>query len=253
MSLWERRIVSKEVTLAERHKRLLHLHVPKTAGTALRVAITKKGSGLRVFPHYQETKYQDVNPDDFDFYSGHFGFKTASRIGGDMITVLRNPVDRFLSVYYFWRQLHATGVEVSPNTRLAAAHSLDDFVTFWDAPSLIAEFFNRMTWQIAYGNSLADRIEIRLQGKTDQEIFKLALANLQTFSVVGLQEDLPGFARKLKAKHNIDLALQKVNVTKERMRIADISVGTLEQIHRWVGLDLELYAYACQLIGQEAE
>ena len=58
------------------------------------------------FPTTTNEKYKDVNPDEYDVFSGHYGYHTAATLGGDMITVLRSPVDRFLSVYYFWRQLH---------------------------------------------------------------------------------------------------------------------------------------------------
>ncbi|MFO1027588.1 MAG: hypothetical protein U1E70_20615, partial [Acetobacteraceae bacterium] len=59
-------------------KRIIHLHIPKTAGTALRVAFEGVyGDELRSYPHRDERQYQNFNPDDYDFYSGHFGYRTA--------------------------------------------------------------------------------------------------------------------------------------------------------------------------------
>jgi hypothetical protein len=231
--------------------RLLHLHVPKTAGTAVRVALERAcGGTLRVFPHYDEQRYTDVTPGEYDVYSGHYGFKTATRIGGDIITVLRNPVDRFLSVYYFWRQLHESGVEVTPNTIAASRFNIDDFVSLRDEPFLIEEFSNRVTWQLAHGSSLVQRREFRLQGKTDEDVFRTAVGNLTSFAVVGVQENLTEFVDRFKARYKFELKVDRINVTKERPSAADISVAALRRIHDWVYLDLELYERARAMARQ---
>jgi hypothetical protein len=222
--------------------RLLHLHVPKTAGTAVRAALERACNGtLRVFPHYDEHKYKDLDSSKYDVYSGHYGFKTATGIGGDIITVLRHPVDRYLSVYYFWRQLYESGAEVSPNTTIASKYSIDDFVTVRDEPFIVEEFANRVTWQIAHGSSFAHRRELRLQGKTDEDVFRMALDNLSTFAVVGVQEDLPTFTDRFAEKYNFALKVDRINVTKSRVSAKDVSVAALRRIQDWVYLDLELY------------
>jgi len=234
-----------EDTVDKPTSRLLHLHVPKTAGTAVRNALQKaKGGSLRIFPHYDERKFKGINVDDYDVFSGHFGFQTASEIGGDIITILRNPVDRFLSVYYFWRELHATGAEISPNTIIASKYSIDDFVTIKDEPFMLEEFFNRATWQIAYGSSLSHRREMRVAGQSDQKIYQIALTNLSKFAVVGIQEDIPAFARQFVEKFGIEISVSKINVTKDRFSSGDINVRTLREIHDWLYLDIELYAHA---------
>jgi hypothetical protein len=130
------------------------MHIPKTAGTALRSAFSSPGQQkLRVFPHYDERLILDANPADFDVFSGHYGFKTASRLEGDIITVLRHPVERFVSVYYFWRALFDKKVDVGHKTKLTKLYSLEDFVCLQDEWLLMEEFFNRMTWQVAHGSA----------------------------------------------------------------------------------------------------
>jgi hypothetical protein len=135
--------------------RLLHIHVPKTAGTALRTALQNtKDPALTIFPHYDERSFKAAQPDQFDVFSGHFGFDTATQIGGRMVTVLRDPVDRFVSVYYFWRTLYDQGVERNRKTALAVNYNLTEFAKIRDEQLLAEEFFNRATWQIAYGSSI---------------------------------------------------------------------------------------------------
>jgi len=240
--------------LDKRTNRLLHLHVPKTAGTALRDALQKaRGGSLRIFPHYDERQFRGINVDDYDVFSGHFGFKTASEIGGDIITILRNPVDRFLSVYYFWRELHASGAEISPNTIIASKYSINDFVTIRDEPFMLEEFFNRVTWQIAYGSSLSHRREMRIAGRSDQQIYEMAVKNVSKFAVVGIQEDMAAFVRQFAKKTDLEISVGKVNVTKHRFGIDDINVRTLREIHDWLYLDLELYAHATAIASDRAK
>ncbi len=228
--------------------RIIHLHVPKTAGTALRGAFERAGQGkLRVFPHYDERKYAGIDPSQFDFFSGHFGFKTAAKIDGKVITVLRNPVDRFLSVYYFWRQLSQKGIEKTRNTFLASKYSLSEFVKIKDEPFLIEEFYNRMTWQIAHGSSLELRQELRDLGKSENEVFQLACTNLAGFSVVGVQERLGDFSNSIMERLGVSFSVEKANVTEVRAAVSDIDISTIHAIHEWTYMDIELYQQAYKL------
>ena len=228
--------------------RLVHLHIPKTAGTALRAAFEQQFNGtLRVFSHWDEGKFGAVDPASYDFYSGHFGYHTASRLGGDIVTVFRHPVDRYISVYYFWRQLYNTSVERSLNTELAARFPIEEFVQIRDQPNLIEEFENRATFQVAYGSGLAHRRQMRLDGLTNDAIYTMASRNLDGFKAVGIQEDMTQFAAAIKAAYGIVLDIQKVNVTKERPQVRDISVATRRAIQNWVYMDLELYQQALRM------
>jgi hypothetical protein len=222
--------------------RIVHIHIPKTAGTALRGAFETAYKGeMRSFPHRYERRYVDFRPEDYDFYSGHIGFKTASRIGGDIITVFRNPVDRFVSVYYFWRQLYANGVERSRNTAMAAKYDLDQFVLIRDEPFLLEEFHNRATWQVAHGSLLEHRVELREQGKSEDEIFRMAVENVGAFAVVGTQERMSEFGDKLKQKYGVALQINRENVTQNKVEKRDLRIQALRQIQDWVYMDLELY------------
>jgi hypothetical protein len=233
--------------------RILHLHIPKTAGTALRSAFKKGANGtLRIFPYYDERQYADIDASQYDFFSGHFGFKTATRIGGQVITVLRDPVDRFLSVYYFWRQLSQTGVEKSPKTMLAGKYALGEFVKIKDEPLLLEAFYNTMTWQIAHGSSLALRRELREMGKTDDEVLQLALSNLSTFSLIGVQERLTLFEKAVERQFSVALRIRRQNVTAARPAVKDISAATLRAIQDWSVMDLELYRYAYKYVADAA-
>jgi len=233
--------------------RIVHLHIPKTAGTAFRSAFEKASGGkLRVCPHFNEHHVADVDPSQFDFFSGHFGFKAAVELGGQIITVVRNPVDRFVSLYYFWRRLNEKGIEKSQRTTLANKYPLSEFVKIRDEPSLLAALYNTMTWQIAYGTSLAQRRELRMKGKTDDDVVKLALANLATFSLVGVQEKLESFGEAMAKKFSVTLEIKKVNVAAARPVVEDIGTATINAIRDWSFMDLQLYEHVVKLTSTSA-
>ena len=229
---------------------VVHMHIPKTAGTALRTAFEQAPGGkLRVFPHYDERKVAAANRAEWDIFSGHFGFNTAQQLQGDIVTVLRHPVDRFVSVYYFWRNLYLKNIEVTRKTCFTKLYTLDEFVCLRDEVLLIEEFFNRMTWQIAYGSSTEQRKAMRDEGKTDNDILSMAVKNLETFAVVGLQSRMPDFSHAVKQRFGVSIDLRKVNVTEARPSVSDVSVATRQKIYEWSYLDIEIYEAASQIAG----
>jgi hypothetical protein len=226
--------------------RVVHIHIPKTAGTALRLAFEKNVQPvLRVAPHLTEENAERYMTEDFAFFSGHIGFPTAQRIGGRMLTVLRNPVDRIVSTYYFWRELHAKGIETAIKTRLASRYSLEQFLAITDEPQLFEEFSNRAVWQLTYGSSLAQRRAAREGGVTDDTLLAKAIENLDAFAAVGIQENMGQFLRDMKAGFGIDLPLEQVNVTAERAALAELPAGIFRAANHWAYLDIQLYMYAC--------
>jgi hypothetical protein len=230
--------------------RILHLHVPKTAGTAIRVAFGLPRHNLKVFPHYSEHLYKDAVADEYDVFSGHYGYDTAARLGGRIITVIRNPFDRFISTYYFWRDLYERGVERSRHAELAARFSLDEFAQILDDAAMLAEFYNRATWQIAGNTNLAYRMEKRGQGWTDEDVFALACRNLTSFSLVGIQERMRDFKVGLERRFGIFIVIRQVNVTKARLALADVPLPTRRHIYRWVAMDMALYEQALAISFQ---
>ncbi|MBX9594599.1 MAG: sulfotransferase domain-containing protein [Roseomonas sp.] len=227
--------------------RVVHIHIPKTAGTALRLAFEKKfqPAGLKVAPHLTEENAQAHMPEDYAFFSGHIGYPTAQRIGGRILTVLRNPVDRIVSTYYFWRELYAKGIERAVKNRLAAQYSLEQFLSITDEPQLFEEFANRMTWQLTHGSSLGQRRAAREAGVTDDALLAAAMANLDSFAVVGIQENMGQFLADLKATFDVDLPLERANVTEERADLAELPASVFRAAYEWAYLDIQLYMYAC--------
>jgi hypothetical protein len=236
----------KQVIMQATNQRVVHIHIPKTAGTALRLAFEKHlQPPLRVAPHLTEENADSFAKEDYAFFSGHIGYPTAQRLGGRIVTVLRNPIDRIVSTYYFWRELYAKGIESAVKARLASQYSLEQFLAITDEPQLYEEFANRMVWQLTHGSSLPQRRLAREKGVTDDALLAQAMQNLSSFAVVGIQEDMDQFVTDLKTTFGVDLPVQHVNVTGERAALSDLPASVFRAAYEWAYLDIQLYMYAC--------
>jgi hypothetical protein len=224
-------------------ERIVHVHIPKTAGSALNEAFQQAyGDRLRVYPEKFEARYSRDNLAGYNFFAGHFGFTVACEIGGDLITVLRDPVDRIVSGYFFMRQLYSSGKEISHKSSIAMQYDLDQFLQIRDEPILEQVLHNAMTWQIAHSVRLNRRQELKDAGINDPEwVLRAALNNLRKFTIVGLQTDLPKLSEDIKKRYNIRIPIGRVNVTANRPALVDIPFKTLERIEWWVNLDTILY------------
>jgi Sulfotransferase family len=230
--------------------RILHLHIEKCGGTALRLAIAQAiGATARVFPKHHERDVKGIRPDDWDLISGHFGWQVLQPLGGRIVTVLRDPVDRFISSYFYWRDMYRTGEDKSHRSSLADLYSLDDFVTIKDDHSLVTQLFNRMTWQVAFSGLPLQRQAQRAHGITDAQLLAVAVANLRACEVVGLQDHMDAFTKTFEHRLGLKLAIDRTNVTAGRPAATEIPAATRRRIHEWVYLDMELYQAACALVA----
>jgi hypothetical protein len=110
-----------------------------------------------------------------------------------------------------------------------------------------------MTYQTAYGASARHRERLRTEGRTDEEIFQAARRNIDTFSVVGVQENMVDFVTKMERRFDVDLMLGSINQNEQRAPVEDISFGTKSRILEWVYMDMELYDHILQLCQERAE
>lgn len=83
------------------------LHIPKTAGTTVHHILLNCFPGGRSFTNAERGNNQNVDPSTFDFVSGHFNYsylKERGLTGHRIVTILRDPVGRALSHFYFLKQ-----------------------------------------------------------------------------------------------------------------------------------------------------
>jgi hypothetical protein len=225
---------------------LIFLHLPKTAGKTLLGIIERQYSSQAVLSLYSSMFREELKMMPRDqierrqLMMGHFYFGVHLLLPGlsTYLTMLRDPVDRIISHYYFVRSdpthyLHP----------LSRQLGLEDYVMACDR----LEPNNDQTRLLAGQEYLTD------SGEWTPEMLPIAKQNLRDhFSFVGITEE---FDRSLLLmKHlfgwKIPFYLSK-NVTRNRPHKEKISKETLGIIQAYNKLDMELYSYGKVLFQKQ--
>ncbi|HEU0013510.1 MAG TPA: sulfotransferase family 2 domain-containing protein [Longimicrobium sp.] len=207
---------------------LVFLHIPKTAGTTLRRIIRRQyprgtvwETDSNYFPPLTPAQYARLR-----VVQGHLVFGIHERLPRPVryITLLRHPVERTLSAYYYIRRrprdpLHALAHRLPP----------DEF-----AAEMGPKSFN---YQTRFLSGHADDFS--------PAALPLALRNLEGFAAFGLDsrfdESLLLFRRVL-GWRNVHYRAE--NVTRRRPGRGDLPARVIAGIERLNPLDMELYAEA---------
>lgn len=228
--------------------KFVHLHIPKTAGTSLRESLAAVHPELEVRQIHEAATAPDAGT--ADVISGHISHEIACGYSDQIVTVLRHPVDRFVSIYFFWRMLYDKGVERSRKTTLARTLSLLEFARAMDEPELCSELMNRMSWQLHSSFRLNRRFDIRRdRALTQTGLAAGALENLRGYAAVGFQDRYGDFVETLNARFDLKIPNRKINVTANRSAVEDLTHAELTAILPWVAADMELYAAARRHFG----
>lgn len=88
------------------------LHIPKTAGTSVRSFLSRFFAARHICPAVDQRQFRDISPErlrSFRMFSGHFHWHALDQIEGPSFTfsVLRQPVARIVSFYFFLRAVAA--------------------------------------------------------------------------------------------------------------------------------------------------
>ncbi|MCM3901921.1 MAG: sulfotransferase family 2 domain-containing protein [Pyrinomonadaceae bacterium] len=215
---------------------LIFIHIPKTAGSTLRPIMDRN--------HPRDVICKlDFLPRDLDAFlrlpeparsrirvlQGHFPFGLHKHlvVPSDYLTILRNPVDRIISMYYW---IHGNQDHVL--NKLVRAMSLKDF-----ADSGFEITANHQTSLISglTANSNSDALAVAKKHLQD-EITAFGLNER-------FDESLLLFKKRLGWKH---VFYSRRNVTRSRPRGTEVPDSVLDVIQKHNSLDLELYEFARQ-------
>lgn len=216
--------------------RIVFLHIGKTGGANLHRALSACYPEADRAPHVAGVRRPDpatLRP--FRYVGGHFGYSYAAEIGGAMVTVLRNPVDRILSLYSFWRNTPA-------RQRILRDMTLAEFVTDGEE-AIIGSVVNTQTWFCAADP--ATRIRWRMARVPEDELLGMAKAHLDEFAVVGVTDRMDALQQDIEAVFGLKIDLGKHrNRTKDRTRAEDVPPDVIALIEERTHLDRQLYEYA---------
>jgi len=234
--------------MTKENKNLIFLHIPKSAGSTLKDIIDRQYPDYRV--HHISTK-PDLQKSISDFQNlsqskrekvrcvtGHGTFGLHKYLTGstEYITMIREPVSRIISNYYYVRR--------SPDHRLYEEINSEEISLYEYVKNEVnSKINNQATRNIAGSNSSEYSIDTLKKAKKNIE---------EHFGVVGLvgrfDKSLLLMGKKL-GWNNISYV--KKNVTSNRPQKEDIPKRVLREIKRKNRLDVELYKHAKERLNQK--
>lgn len=213
----------------------VHMHLPKTAGTSLNEYLEKHH---RVFDYgkVHNLTIMDIRKiKQCSIIVGHISMKEVDKLGvpkSDIFTILRNPIDRCISWYFFCEQ----GLKLF-GKRL----TIRDFFSK-NRKHITQNCYNRQTYQ------LADYAHIDLRDPDEQKVLDNAKKNVDEFFYVFLFENIANETQKV-----FNFSLPKKNKTKKYPNKDSIHPEVIELIKNWNKLDIELYNYIVKKKGEGYE
>jgi hypothetical protein len=221
---------------------LIFLHIPKAAGSTLHRIIEKQYEPSTIFtiPSFYSSKEEFRQAAEFQLkeikvLKGHmfFGLHEVLPNPSIYITLLRDPVERIISHYYYVLRtpIHYLYKDVKTKNM-----SLKEYA----CSGLSVELDNGQTRLIS-GFNFLDHSQ-----PASQEMLEVAKQNLKSqFAVVGIVEDFNKTLMLLKKEFGWKMPFYvKENTTKNRLLKERVSKETLAVIKKHNELDIELYRYA---------
>jgi hypothetical protein len=216
------------------------VHIQKTAGTSITEAVWPYYGGA-IVSHGDWTNHSAESLRQFRFVSGHYGFATVQELIATRYSfvLLRDPIERVLSFYYYCRTQDPD--EFSINA-LARQLDLAEFLRAGLEPGEIGmHIADQQAWQVAWGWT---RPQLRPKSTfEDDELVALAKENLRKFSFVGLAETFDLDYKRILSDLGVPLpsTTPRANVTASRPHKDGISAEALKLVREVTKLDQAVY------------
>lgn len=231
-----------------REKKFLFDHLPKTGGTALRTVFEEMFGPENVSPHIEGRSeiWAIQKYARFRMISGHFLslLPGDDRSGGRVrLTMLRHPIDRAVSEYFYWRHHSFEGVD----DRLAKWAQEYDICTFYR----MRENSNETSVTNFYTKHFSTRLSREMLDAAS--VISLAKRSLSRYGFIGIYEymhdsmDIFCWQFRLPPVKKIP----RVNVTAFRVGVDDLDKETLSRLKEMNDLDIQIYDFALQLFEEK--
>jgi hypothetical protein len=236
--------------------KVVFIHIPKCAGTSLRHAVSRsleeyrpeKHLSVRVETRASVRTAEILNKDvqlvreelllyfmadpGYRFISGHFSFSELAyqqfSEEWSFITLLRHPVERWLSHFFFNR------FKQDSHTRISM--ELEEFLLTERAKELGSEYVRRLAPGSPESNC----------GSSSS--ISEALANLERLTMVGLVEKLDVFSADFEKLFHLKVDLPRMNQSPapERVQAALRDTGLLQNVEDLCQPDMQIYDAAAR-------
>jgi len=230
------------------HRRaIIFIHLPKCGGTTLSRIIEWEYSPLRIFSvdpsffrwsYYRLTKWSARRLAQIEVFKGHmpFGLHELLPQPATYITVLRDPVERVMSEYYF-----GLSYLVHPQHRMVKQLTLEEYVSRTSHDNIQTKLIAGI-----------DRSYDFLAGGCDSGTLAKAKENLAShFSAIGLTERFDEFLALAKVLFGWQVRrYTHFNVTRSRFKPYRVPPEVKALITERYKYDVELYTFAERIFNE---
>jgi hypothetical protein len=230
-------------------KPIVFVHVPKSGGSSI-IEMFRRLDGISV----SHTLYEPLGKlDEFDFFAGHWCADQFTSVSGSpfIFTFIRNPTERILSSYRFWKSHKDDYVKLHEDDlwlcRLAREYTFDEFIRLEDVREKLD---NDLVRRFCGTNEMSGITSVSLRE------FEIADDNLNKVDFVGVFENFEyscmtlfsmlGFnPPTLLMENNIELRVLNGSPELEfvpKLLIQDLSLETIEVLDLFTKFDNMLYS-----------
>lgn len=215
--------------------KLVFIHIGKTAGTSLRMMLTRAlgpNSCSNPFVQSYMTEQEARHYDAFRVVCGHISRVDQLRwfANREVITILREPIDRCLSFIHYVRSLPPESSQTA-----ADAHRLP-ILEYMETEEAQRNLHNTMVRQLG-GHMLDAPVDLPF-------LLDMARGTLKNALWVGRQDSLDADLSRLAVILGVAFETARENMTPSRPRLVDEDPLVLERLHALNSYDLQLWQWA---------
>lgn len=224
---------------------LYFLHVMKCGGTTANILAANGFSSSENFSPYAGAYVSEdflLHPHAacrMPFYAGHFAWTVPAAFGsGDLrvTTMLRHPVDRLLSMYYYSRQ----------------HNRINNGLTFEEWIRSEIRFRDTMVRYFSADSADDERIGAEAVSQRARAVLAEARSNLRTCAAIGLTEEMEDSINLM--AHELGFLppehVGRFNPTESRADVSSVAPDFLKKLEEWFAPDFALYAEAQALFKE---
>lgn len=221
-------------------KNFVFMHIPKAGGSSARGFLKSVFGEATVYPEidlHHFPPYSKVSSSQPMLYMSHLGFQFAENADAIKATLLRNPVERILSLYSY---------SVNPGKGMPVIGgvepdmSLAEFLRS-ERPEIMMNVRDAQTWQIGYGYSAEQRKSFEYS--SDRDILEQAVDNIGQIDYLGVIERLELFQQKVIDDFSSKISIERsvANRSVKRLHYSDLSSEEKQLLEQYLEKDMTLY------------